>query len=140
MAKTTAVALPEPTDFKMFDELLAELAKDERSHIHVVKVDDQGLVEPMRKGKAFVMQPKVRVVATALDYKKLQILRFEKTWDVGSGAVSINVFSGRGAYVDPTGTKTRDQIVAAIEARGLQVSKGEWTKDSAAAAQEGVKV
>jgi hypothetical protein len=131
--------VPEPKDFKMVDELLTELARPERAHIHLVKVDDQGLVEPIRKGKAFVMQPMVRLVATALDYKRPEILRFQKKWEAGSGAVSIDVFSGRGSYIDPTGTKTRDRIVAAIEARGLQVSKGEWTQDSAAAALEGVK-
>jgi hypothetical protein len=140
MAKNSAFFVPEPTSFTMFDDLLAELAKPERSHIHVVKVDDQGLIEPTRQGKAFVMQPMVRVVATALDYKKPEILRFEKKWKAGSGAVSINVFSGRGWYIDPSGTKTRDQIIAAIEARGLQVSNGEWTPDSAAAALDGVKV
>lgn len=140
MAKTQTVDVPKPTDFGMFDDLLAELAKDDRSHVRVVKVDDQGIIEPMRRGNAFVMQPMVRVVATALDYKKPEILRFEKKWKAGSGAVSIDVFSGRGSYVDPSGTKTRDQIIAALEARGLQVSKGEWTQKSAAGALEGVKV
>jgi hypothetical protein len=129
MSNAPTVAVPEPTDLT-FDELLAELAKPERSHVHIVKVDDQGMVEPTRKGKAFVMQPMVRVVVTALDYTKPEILRFQKTWEVGSGAASI----------DPTGTKTRDQITAAIEARGLQVSQGEWTQESASAALQGVKV
>jgi hypothetical protein len=59
---------------------------------------------------------------------------------VGSEAASIEVFSGRGAYLDLTGIKTRDQIIAAIEARGLQVSKGAWTQESASAALQGVKV
>ena len=140
MAESDAVEVPKPTDFNMFDDLLAELAKEGRSHIHVVKVDDQGMVEPERRGKAFVMQPRVRVVVTALDYKKSEILRFEKKWNAGSGAVAIDVFSGRGSYVDPSGVKTRDQIIAALEARGLQVSKGEWTQGAAAAALQGVKV
>lgn len=139
MARTNTVEVPTPKDFNTFDDLLAELATEGRSHIHVVKVDDQGMVEPERRGKAFVMQPKVRVVVTALDYKKPEILRFERKRNAGSGAVSIDVFSGRGSYVDPSGVKTRDQVIAALEARGLQVSKGEWTPGTAAALQ-GVKV
>jgi hypothetical protein len=126
--------------FKTFDELLTELGKKSRSHIRLVKVDDQGLVEPVRHGNAFVMQPRVRVVATALDYKKKtpEILRFQKTWDVGSGKLTINAFSGRGTYQDPTGAKTRDQIIDALKARSFVVSQGEWTPESAQDALAGL--
>lgn len=127
-------------DFEMFDDLLAELEKPVRGHIRLVKVDDFGLVEPVRQANALVMQPRVRIVATALDYKKHEILRWEKKWDVGGGKALVRVFSGRGSYNDRTGEKTRSQITAALEARGLPVSEGEWTPESAAAALVGLPV
>jgi hypothetical protein len=46
---------------EFFDALQA------REHIRLVKVADQGLVEPARRGATLVMQPMVRVVATAFD-------------------------------------------------------------------------
>jgi hypothetical protein len=125
-------------DFDPFDDLLTELAKPGRSHIRLVKVDDEGLVEPARQGTALVMQPRVRIVATALDHTTGEILRYQKKWDVGSGKVTINVFRGRGSYSDPTGAKTRDQIIAALEARGFSVSQGEWTLESAKDALAGL--
>jgi hypothetical protein len=78
----------------------------------------------------------VRVVVTALDYRKPEILRFERKWEVGAAAASVSIFTGRASYVDPTGIKTRDLITAALEARGLQVSPGEWTQSAAASALE----
>src|SRR5437868_3045017 len=117
MAKRSKLKI-ETKDFEPFEALLTELIKPDRSHIRLVKVEDQGLVEPARQGNALVMQPRVRVVATALDHKTGEILRFQKKWDVGRGKVIVNAFSGRGSYSDPTGTKTRDQIIAALEARG----------------------
>jgi hypothetical protein len=134
MDKAQVADVPVDDHFKTVDEFIAEVRMEGRRHIHVVKVDDQGITEPTKKGNVFVQQPKVRIVVTALDDTKPEILRYEKKWEVGSGVVSINVFSGRGEYFDLTGKKTRDDIVAALEARGLQVSKGEWTKESAAAA------
>ncbi len=125
------------SDFDPFDSFLNELA-DNRSHIRLVKVDDQGLVEPARQGNVIVMQPMVRIVATALDFTTREILRYQKKWNVGGGKVSIHIFSGRGSYSDPTGTKTRDQIIAALEARGFSVSPGEWTLESAKEALSGV--
>ena len=118
--------------FEEFDEFITELK--ERAHVRLVKVDDQGLVEPVRKGTAIVMQPRVRIVATALDDEAHEILRWERKWDVGSGVVRINAFTGRGSYDDPTGEKTRDKVTAALEARSLAVSEGEWTVQSAQAA------
>src|ERR1700757_5080445 len=76
-------------DFGSFKEFQTELQKPERSHIRLIKVDDQGLVEPARQGSAFVMQPRVRIVATAFDHKTNEILRWQHKWDVGSGTVTI---------------------------------------------------
>ncbi len=119
-------------DFKSFKEFQAELGKNERSNIRLVKVNDQGLVEPAKQGNAFVMQPRVRIVATAFDHKTNEILRWQHKWDVGSGVVTLDALSGQGVYRDPTGTRTRDQMIAALELMGYQVSRGEWTPASIA--------
>lgn len=121
-----------PVDFNSFKEFQAELEKNERSHIRLVKVDDQGLVEPAKQGSAFVMQPRVRIVATAFDHKANEILRWQHKWDVGSGNAAINAPSGQGSHRDPTGARTRDQTIAALELKGYQVSRGEWTPVSIA--------
>src|SRR3954451_16242947 len=104
-----------PVDFDTFAKFLAELGKPERSHVRLVKVEDQGLVEPARQGPAFVMQPRVRVVATAFDHKTNEILRWQHKWDVGSGTVTIHAESGQDSHRDPTGARTRDQAIAALE-------------------------
>jgi hypothetical protein len=107
-----------------FDELQA------REHIRLVKVADQGLVEPAKRGNALVMQPMARVVATAFDYKMNEILRWDDKWDVGSGAVPIDVSSGRGRNNDPTGTRIRDKIILECQKRSLQVVRDEeWTPE-----------
>lgn len=120
-------------DFNSFSEFQTELAKPERfARIRHVKVNDQGLVEPAKQGTAFVMQPRVRIVATAFDPKDNEILRWQHKWDVGSGTVTINAPSGQGVHRDRTGARTRDQTIAALELMGYQVSRGEWTPASIA--------
>ena len=101
---------------------------EDRGHVRLVKVADQGLVNPAKRGSAIVMQPMVRVVATAFDYKTNEILRWDDTWDVGSNVVSIDVVNGRGRHDDPTGTRTRDKIILECQKRSLQVVRDEeWT-------------
>jgi hypothetical protein len=127
-------------DFGSFKEFQAELQKPERSHIRLVKVDDQGLVEPAKQGTAFVMQPRVRVVATAFDHKTNQILRWQHKWDVGSDTVTMNTISSQAVHRDPTGARTRDQTIAALELMGYQVSPGEWTAASIAGILAGTAI
>ena len=126
-----------PVDYDTFAGFLVELGKPERSHIRLVKLDDQGLVEPARQGAAFVMQPRVRVVATAFDHKTNEILRWHDKWDVGGGTVTVNALTGNGSHRDPTGARTRDQAIAALELKGYQVSRGEWTPGSIASVLAG---
>jgi len=132
MPRKRANEVREHPQFEGFDDFVNELKR--RPHVRLVKVADQGLVEPARKGGAIVMQPRVRVVATALDDNAHQILRWEKKWDVGSGIVTVDAFTGKGSYNDPTGKRTRAKVTAALEARSLSVSDGEWTVDAAQAA------
>jgi hypothetical protein len=115
--------IPYDTIQEFFDEV-------EKRRIGLVKVADQGLVQPAKRGSAIVMQPMVRVVATAFDYKSNKILRWDDTWDVGSGVVSLNVTNGQGRHNDPTGVRTRDKIILECQKRGLQVVRDdEWTRE-----------
>lgn len=111
-----------------FDTIQEFFAEVKRRDIRLVKVADQGLVEPVRRGTALVMQPMVRVVATAFDFERNKILRWDDKWDVGSSVVRLDAGNGRGQHNDPTGTRTRDSIILECQKRGLQVVRGEeWT-------------
>jgi hypothetical protein len=112
--------------FDMIQEFFKAL--EDREYIRLVKVADQGLVEPAKRGDVIVMQPMVRVVATAFDYKRNEILRWDDKWDVGSGVVSLNATVGQGRHNDSTGARTRDSIILECQKRSLQVVRGEeWT-------------
>jgi hypothetical protein len=103
-------------------------ALEDRSHVRLVKVADQGLVQPVKRGSAVVMQPMVRVVATAFDYKTNEILSWDDKWDVGTGAVGVNVNTAQGHHKDPTGVQTREKIILECQKRSLQVVRDEeWT-------------
>lgn len=122
------------TDFTSIREFFGELGK--REHLHVVRVADWGLVEPARRANgAIVMQPMVRVVATAFDHGHNEILRWHDKWDVGSSVVTVNAGAGAGGmshgrHADPTGARTRDAIIAECRKRGLQVERDrEWTRE-----------
>ncbi len=113
-------------DFDTIQAFFAELKQ--RSYIRLIKVADQGLVEPVKRNTAFVMQPMVRVVATAFDFDKNEILRWNDKWDVGSGVVTLNAITHQGRHNDSTGARTRDNIILEAQKRSLQVVRGEeWT-------------
>ena len=121
---------PKVTDFDTIQQFFEALKN--REHIRLVKVADQGLVRPAKRNGAVVMQPMVRVVATAFDYDANEILRWADTWDVGSDVVSINANTGQGHHDDPTGTRTRDKIILECQKRSLQVVRDEeWTPQDA---------
>lgn len=125
---------PRPVKEVRFESIRAFFAAlAEREHIHVVRVADQGLVEPAQRGPGLVMQPMVRVVATAFDHKANEILRWEDKWDVGSNTVMTGAANGPGRRNDPTGVRTRDAIIAECRKRGLQVVRDEeWTPEEVA--------
>jgi hypothetical protein len=105
-------------------------ALKDRPHVRLVKVADQGLVQPAKRGRAVVMQPMVRVVATAFDYDTNEILSWDDKWDVGSGGVSVNINTDQGRHSDPTGVQTREKIILECQKRSLQVVRDEeWTPE-----------
>jgi hypothetical protein len=120
--------------FKTIKEFFQELEK--RSHVRLVKVADQGLVQPAKRGGTTVMQPMVRVVATAFDFKKNVILRWDDTWDVGS---NVGNASNQSRHNDPTGVRTRDKIILECQKRSLQVVRDEeWTAEDIADTLAGI--
>ncbi len=123
MADENPIAI---VDFETIQEFFQELKQ--RPHVRLVKVADQGLVGPVKRGGGLVMQPMVRVVATAFDFDRNQILRWNDKWDVGSGVVSLDAIHSQGRHNDPTGARTRDNIILESQKRSLQVVRGEeWT-------------
>lgn len=124
--------------FDAIQEFFAEL--EHRPLVRLVKVADQGLVEPAKRGGAIVMQPMVRVVATAFDHQKNEILRWDDKWDVGSNVVTIDVSTDQGHHNDPTGVRTRDKIILECQKRSLQVVRDEeWTPNDIHNTLAGIK-
>ena len=114
--------------FKKIQDFFQEL--EIRQHVRLVKVADQGLVEPAKRGRAVVMQPMVRVVATAFDFKTNEILSWDDKWDVGSGVVTRDAKTENGHHDDPKGVRTRDRIIFECQMRSLQVVREEeWTPE-----------
>lgn len=122
MSDTIPIGYESCTTLDQFFEKLAA-----RGHISLVKVDEQGLVEPAQRNGAFVMQPRVRIVATAFDHKDNKILRWQKKFDVGSGVVTIHADTGRGTSTSEQGRRTREQVGDALKLKGYRVEPGEWT-------------
>jgi hypothetical protein len=116
------------TDFDTIPAFFDEIER--RPHIRLIKVDDQGLFGSVRRGSASYMQPMVRLVATAFDHHNNEILRWEKTHDVGDGAVIPGIVGNGSRKGDLTGARTRDEIIRLAELRSLTASRGEWTAKS----------
>lgn len=95
--------------FEKVTDLLVELGK--RSHIRLVKIINNGLAEPVKKGDVFVMQPRTRVAMTAFDIKANEILSWESTWDVGVNADCD----------DHSGEKLVNRLVFECEKRSIYV-------------------
>lgn len=119
-----------PIEVITYDTIQEFFDEVEKRKIGLVKVADQGLVQPAKRGSATVMQPMVRVVATAFDHANNKILRWDDTWDVGVGVGGPNATSSHRRHNDPTGVRTRDKIILECQKRGLQVVRGEeWTPE-----------
>ena len=123
---------PPVEDVSTIEDFFRRLGEPDWSGVRRIRVADQGLVEPARSGSGWVMQPRVRVVATALDFNGGEggrILRWQETHDTGSGVAPVDPGSQR-RWNDPTGRRTRDWIVEICEQRGLEPVLGrEWTEE-----------
>ncbi len=99
-----------------FDEFINVLS--EARSIRVVKVEDYGFTAPALEGNVLVIQPQVRLVATAYDKRAMTIYRWEQTTparDVFTSASDGRVFT------------QKERIWQLLQLDGFSVEKGEWT-------------
>ena len=116
------------TPYQRFDLFLSELHN--RSNIRFVRLADYGLVEPAKRSGAFVMQPMVRVVASAFDRDKEEILRWQEQKDANQ---MVTIVAGRsdGLHSDQELVARKEELRAILQDEGFQVDEGEWTSENA---------
>jgi hypothetical protein len=102
----------------------------EARHVRLVKLADYGNVEPVKKGSGYVLQPTIRVVATALDAAAREIL----SWAVkGEARKMIARAAGtrRGPSPDSERVANKQQARDVLRQLGYDVDEGEWDARSA---------
>jgi hypothetical protein len=120
---TTISPFPKFTDF---------VAEVKTRRLRTVRLLDEGLVEPKRVGHgAIVMQPMVRIAATAYDSGEDEILKWEEKGEAHR-MVTIDAGTGRGRHSDSDVTTTRRNLHDILVMENLQVEPGEWTPESIA--------
>lgn len=105
-----------------FDEFLRKIKDQER--IRLVKLRDEGLVEPAHQGGAIVMQPRIRIVVSAFDPVELKVFRWEQKYDAGS-VVTIHT-NGKGTHKDQSTIMTIESIRRRLEDEQYMVTDGEF--------------
>jgi hypothetical protein len=118
----------EEKGFAKFELFLKELKK--RENVRLERVADYGLVEPAKRSGAIVMQPMVRVVVTAFDRDKSEILRWQEQKDANR-MVTIHIGVGRGSHNEHEFTARGQELKAILVDEGYQVDDGEWTAETA---------
>jgi len=115
--------------FENFEKFLARV---KANGLRTVRLLDEGLVEPRRVGNgAIVMQPMIRVVATAYDSDDDTILKWEEK-DDARRMVTINASTGRGWHNDSKVTAERQHLRDILAMENVQVESGEWTPQNIA--------
>jgi len=102
--------------YSTFDEFIAVISKAES--IRVVKLEDYGFTAPALENNLPVIQPQVRLVATAYDKRVTTIYRWEQTTparDVLTAGSDGRVFS------------QKERFWQLLQLNGFSVEKGEWT-------------
>ena len=94
--------------------------------IRLVKLKDQGFTAPATRDGIVVIQPMVRIVATAFDRKQSKIIRWEVTADARNG-VSIDATTGQGTHDETTMKADKERIRQTLQLDGYSVENGEWT-------------
>ena len=105
-------------------------AVKKRPGIRLVKLDSYGFVAPAAAGsggRAWVMMPQVRIVATAYDSAAGEILRWQDTAHA-SQTVTIHVNTARGGHGESRVLARTEEIKQRFELDGFNVSTGEWTE------------
>jgi len=97
-------------------------------HIRLVKLTDYGDVEPIKRGSGFVLQPMVRVVATALDVDAREIV----SWAVeGEARRMVTATAGAGRGADPERVIEKRRARDVLRQLGYEVDEGEWDVNAA---------
>ena len=98
------------------------------SRVRVVKVADQGLVEPARRGVCSSCSRWSGLSPRCIDLREKRILRWQRKWDVGSNTTRPGLGGVPGPSSDPTGRVTREKIVQACRKRSVTPVLGEEWK------------
>lgn len=110
-----------------FEEFLKILRSES---IKLVRLTDYGFTAPEQRGPAVVLQPKVKLVATALDKAVPRIIRWEETRDAKQ-MVTIHAPTGQGSHHEGGIIAKREEISLFLESEGFHVTDGEWTPEFA---------
>lgn len=111
-------------DIPSLDEFLRESARS--GSIRLVKLEDYGFTAPVKRGETVVIQPMVRLVATAFDKQNRTIYRWQETTEARRG-VSIQASTGNGTHDEATVVMEKDRVRQLLQLEGFSVEKGEWT-------------
>ena len=99
------------------------------SSVRLVKLEDYGFTAPVTKEGTVVIQPMVRLVATAFDKQSDTIYRWQETTEARRG-VSIQASTRRGAHEEAAVLMEKDRVRQTLQLEGFSVEKGEWTPAS----------
>ena len=118
---------------KVRDASLREFLQAVReSDIRRVLLTDYASVKPKRTGGVVVLVGMVRVVATALDWKRKVIYRWVEEGE-SERMVTITAGTGRGRTPGGRLATRKEQVFEVLREEGLEVDEGEWTPDAAEA-------
>lgn len=92
--------------------------------IRLVKLEDYGFTSPVDKDGVFVIQPMVRLVATAFDKRSGTIFRWQETMEARR---AVNIRAAGGAAPEGTVLMEKDRVRELLQLEGFIVEKGEWT-------------
>ena len=106
-------------DASTLDEFVRSITS--AGSIRLVKLEDYGFTSPVDKGGMIVIQPMVRLVATAFDKKNGTIYRWQETTEARR---AVNI---RGGSPDGVVLMEKDRVRELLQLEGLSVEKGEWT-------------
>lgn len=108
-----------------FDEFLRLIG---RRDIRLVKLADYGLVEPVTEKGVTVMQPMVRIVATAFDKASGTLVRWEDKRRTRQG-IHVCADGGASRHSDKRSLALREHLTQRLQIEGYNVADGEWTAD-----------
>lgn len=110
-------------DASTFDEFVNAIVNV--GTIRLVKLEDYGFTAPADKDGMIVIQPMVRLVATAFDKRSGTIYRWHET-TAARQTFSIRA-TNRGGSPDEVVLMEKDRVRQLLQLEGFSVEKGEWT-------------